>query len=207
MPSLTLITGPTAEPVSLSEAKAQCRVVSADEDGLIAGYLLAARQHCEDFTHRGFSTRTLALTIDSNWPTVFDYCTVRRHRRIVLPKPPAQSVASISYIDTTGTLQVLPSNQYQFSKGDIFGFVDQAYGVTWPAVRCQPDAITVQFIAGYGGNPSNLPEPIRQAILMLVAHFYDNREPVVGITARAVPSEMPFAVSALLSKYVTEGWL
>lgn len=208
MSSLTVITGATQEPVSLAEAKAQCRVTASDEDGLIAGMLLAARHHCENHTHRVFSTQTLALSIDQNWPTVFDFATARNcHRRIVLPKPPAQSVSSISYIDTTGATQALASNQYQFSKGDIHGYIDQAYGVSWPAVRCQPDAITVQFVAGYGGNPSNLPESIRQAILMLTAHFYQNREAVVGVDMRNSPLELPLGVEALLSHHVTEGWI
>jgi uncharacterized phiE125 gp8 family phage protein len=207
MSSLTLITGPTQEPVSLAEAKAQCRVTASDEDGLIAGYLLAARHHCEGHTRRVFSTQTWAMTIDRGWPTVFDYCSVRQRTRIVLPKPPAVSVSSISYVDTTGTLQVLASNQYQFSKGDIVGFVDQAFGVTWPAVQRQADAITVQFVAGYGGNPSNLPEEIRQAILMLTGHFFMNREAVVGTDARVSPVELPLAVESLLSRHVTEGWI
>lgn len=207
MSSLTLITGPTSEPVSLAEAKAQCRVTASDEDGLIAGYLLAARHHCENHTHRCFSTQTFALSLDGNWPTVFDSCNLTRHTRIVLPKPPVASVASITYVDTNGAPQTLASNQYQFSKGDIVGYIDQAFGVTWPAVRIQPDSITVQFVAGYTANPSGLPEAIRQAILMLTAHFYQNREAVAGTDARISPVELPLAVDALLSRYVTEGWI
>jgi uncharacterized phiE125 gp8 family phage protein len=205
MSSLTLVAGSTVEPVSLAEAKAQCRVTASDEDGLIAGYLLAARSYCEDYVRRSFATVTRQLTLDGNWPTVFDQCNVSRHTRIVLPRPPAQSIVSVAYVDTTGTPQTLASNQYQFSTGDICGYIDQAYGVIWPTVRQQPDAITVQWIAGYGANPSNLPEPIRQAILMLTAHFFQNREAVVGTEARVTPIELPFAVDALLSRYQTEG--
>jgi uncharacterized phiE125 gp8 family phage protein len=203
--SLSIITGPTAEPVSLAEAKAQCRVTASDEDGLIGGYLAAARHHCEDYTRRSFSTETRQMTIDYGWPWVFDSCTVSKHTRIVLPRPPAQSVSSISYVDSNGATQTLDPSQYQFSKGDIFAYVDQAFGVTWPAPRMQLDAITVQWICGYGGNPSKLPEPIRQAILMLTAHFFQNRETVVGTDSRVTPIELPYAVSALLSRYQTEG--
>lgn len=207
MSSLTLITGSIVEPVSLAEAKAQCRVTASDEDGMMAGLLLAAREHCENHTHRVFSTQTFALSVDQRWPTVFNYRNVDRHRRIVLPKPPAQSVVNVSYVDTFGATQVLDPSQYQFSKGTLHGFIDQAYGVCWPAVRRQPDAITVQFVAGYGTNPSNLPESIRQAILMLIAHFYQNREAVVGTDARVSPIELPLGVESLLSKHVTEGWI
>lgn len=205
MSSLYILTAQTQEPVSLAEAKAQCRVTAADEEGLIAGFLLAARTHCEDYVRRTFSTQTWVMTLDGNWPTVFDSACVTNHTRIVLPRPPAQSVTSVTYVDTTGTTQTLPSNQYQFSKGDICAYIDQAFGVSWPAVRMQPDSIAVTWVAGYGGNPSNLPEPIRQAILMLTAHFFQNREAVVGTDARVTPQELPLAVDSLLAKYQTEG--
>jgi uncharacterized phiE125 gp8 family phage protein len=206
MSSLSLITGPTADPVTLAEAKAQCRVDSAEEEGLLVGYLLAARHYCEDYTGRVFATQTWEMKLDGGWPTVFDRPTVARRNRIVLPNPPAQSVTSITYVDTSGALQTLASNQYSFSKGDIFGFVEQAYGVSWPAVRCQLETITVRFIAGYGANPSDLPEPIRQAILLLTSHFNENREAVIADT-RAVAIELPLSVMALLQNYMTEGWV
>lgn len=205
MSSLTLIAPPSSDPVSLAEANAQCRVTSSDEDGLMAGYLLAARQACEDFTGRVFSTQTWEMKLDNGWPTVFDRPSVSRRTRIVLPNPPAQSIVSIAYIDSTGALQTLNPTQYSFSKGDIFGIIDQAYGVSWPTVRCQLEAITVRFVAGYGGNPSGLPEPIRQAILLLVAHFYAYRTAVVA-DVRVTPAELPMGVKFLLQSYVTEGW-
>lgn len=205
MSSLALITGPVVDPVSLGEAKAQCRISSADEDGLVAGFLLAARSHCEDYTGRVFMTQTWEAKFDGDWPTVFDSSCMRRRVRVMLPNPPAQSIASVSYIDTTGTLQVLASNQYTFSKGDIFGFLEPAYGVSWPTVRQQLETVTVRYVAGYGPNPGDLPEPIRQAILMLVSHFDQNREAVMADT-RAAAIELPFGVRALLSSYMTEGW-
>lgn len=206
MSSLTLITGPTVDPVTLSEAKAQCKLTAADEDGLVAGYLIAARTHCEDFTSRVFITQTWEMKLDANWPTVFDRPTVSPRTRITLPNPPAQSVTSIQYVDTLGVLQTLAPSQYAFSKGDIFGFIEPAYGASWPPVRNQLETITVRYVAGYGSNPGDLPEPIRQAILFLVGHYAENREAVVS-DIRGIPVELPLTVTALLQRYVTEGWI
>lgn len=203
MSSLSLITPPTFDPVSLAEAKAQCRISSSVEDGLVAGYLLAARRHCENHTGRVFATQTWEMKVDGGWPTVFDRSTVVQRTRIVLPNPPAQSVVSITYIDTSGALQTLASNQYAFSKGDIFGFIEPAYGVSWPAVRNQLETVTVRYVAGY---TTDFPDTIRQAILLLVSHFNEHREAVV-VDVRGTPIELPFTVTALLQDAMTEGWV
>src|SRR5712672_1990832 len=194
MSSLSLITPPTFDPVMLAEAKAQCRITSSEEDGLVAGYLLAARRHCENYTGRVFATQTWEMKVDGGWPTVFDRSTVKQRNRIVLPNPPAQSVTSITYIDTLGALQTLATNQYSFSKGDIFGFIEPAYGVSWPAVRNQLETVTVRYVAGY---TTDFPDTIRQAILLLVSHFNEHRE-AVAVDIRGTPIELPFTVTALL---------
>jgi uncharacterized phiE125 gp8 family phage protein len=203
MSSFSLITPPTFDPVMLAEAKAQCRITSSAEDGLVAGYLLAARHYCEDFTGRVFATQTWEMKVDGGWPTVFDRSTVLPRTRIVLPNPPAQSVVSITYIDTSGALQTLASNQYAFSKGDIFGFIEPAYGVSWPAVRNQLETVTVRYVAGY---TTDFPDTIRQAILLLVSHFNEHREAVV-VDVRGTPIELPFTVTTLLQNHMTEGWV
>jgi uncharacterized phiE125 gp8 family phage protein len=203
MSSLSLITPPTFEPVMLAEARAQVRSTTSEEDGLLAGYLLAARRHCENHTGRVFATQTWEMKVDGGWPTVFDRPTVSPRQRIVLPNPPAQSVVSITYIDTTGTLQTLAANQYAFSKGDIFGFIEPAYGVSWPPVRNQLETVTVRYVAGY---TTDFPDTIRQAILLLVSHFNEHRE-AVAVDVRGAPMELPFTVTTLLQDAMTEGWI
>jgi uncharacterized phiE125 gp8 family phage protein len=195
---LTLVTAPTLDPVSLAEAKAHCRVTTTDEDGLLAGYILAARQHAEQYTRRAFITQTWALTLDEDWPQ----CVERRNAtrdRIVLPRPPAISVTSIAYTDLDGASQTLAADQYRLVKLDTGEHaIDPAYNVYWPSVRNQSATITVTFVAGYGSSPGSIPEPIRQAMLLLIGHWYENRETVnVG----NIVNEMPFATAALLSPY------
>lgn len=193
---LVVTTPPTQEPVSLAEVRAHCRVTSNDEDGLIAGYLIAARTHVENVTGRALISRTYDQKYDAGWPSALD-----GSKEIRLRMPPLVSVTSVSYVDTNGTTQVLATDQYQVVLANVYGRIVEAYGVTWPSVRNQPDAVTVRFVAGFGSNPGDAPEPIRQAILMLVGHYYQNRETVsVGTMAY----DMPQAVQALLSGYVAD---
>lgn len=189
-----LVTPPTVDPVSLIEAKAHCRVDIADDDGLLAGYVLAARAHIENETRRAFMTQTWEATFDYEWPSLRIYGCYRQ--RIVLPRPPVQSVTSVKYIDTAGVEQTLASDQYKVSKSDTGEwYVVPAYGVTWPTVRREMEAITVRFVAGYGSNPGDVPEPLRQAILLLIGHWYENRETVnVG----NITSELPMTVASLV---------
>lgn len=204
MPALELAIPPAADPVGIMEAKAHCRIDESIDDSLLAGYILAARRFCEKETGRVFMSQTWDMKLDRGWPSVWDQSCSSYRRRIVLPKPPASSVASIKYVDATGVEQTLAADQYQFSKGEIFGFIEPAYGASWPAVRSQLNAITVRFAAGYGSNPGDVEAPLRHAILLMTGHFYENRE---AVSAGGNVTEMPLAVCALLESYKTEGWV
>jgi uncharacterized phiE125 gp8 family phage protein len=52
-------------------------------------------------------------------------------------------------------------------------------------------------VAGYGGSHT-VPEPIKQAILLLVGAWFENREAVLTGT---IVATLPFAVDALLAPY------
>ena len=60
------------------------------------------------------------------------------------------------------------------------------------------NAYEVAFTAGYGDEPEDVPAPIRQALLLLVAHWFERREPVV---LGAAPQEVPATVAGLLLPY------
>jgi uncharacterized phiE125 gp8 family phage protein len=197
---LNLVTAPTSDPISLAEAKAHCRVTTLDEDGLIAGYILAAREMAETYTRRAFTTQTWDFTIDCDWPQAVDREVYRTQDRIVLPKPPVQSVTSVSYTDLDGNEQTLATNQYRvlrLNQERSEAFIDPAYGVVWPSVRRQAETIRVRFVCGYSAeNP--LPESIRHAMLLIIAHFYEHRE---AVNVGNIVNELPMGVEALLFPY------
>lgn len=195
MSGLAIFAGPTLEPVSLVEVKDHCRVDGPEQDGLLAGYLLAARKHVEAYIGRALMQQTLDLKLDFCWPR---RCGLLE---IPLPKPPKISVTSISYVDTTGAPQVMSAGLYQLTERFGCGLIVPAYGQSWPSLRWQYDAATVRFVAGYGTLPGDVPESIRQAILLLVSHFNENREPAVVGT---VVNDLPLSVRALLTPYIAE---
>lgn len=201
----TVITPPTFEPISLEEVRSQLRYDDTTQDGLLAGYILAARQLAEASTHRVFATQTIDCTFDFQWPTVelkqpyaFGFgIYVECRPRLYLPVSPVSAVSSVKYVDGDGAVQTLDPSQYMAILDGPAPYIDPAFNATWPYVRWQPQAITVRVTAGYGSTPGDLPEPIRQAILMLVAHFDANREAV----GQDNLVELPYAAEALLSPY------
>lgn len=188
MVALTRITPPAAEPVTLAEAKAQARVDHADEDALIAGLIAAATQHLDGW--EGTLGRAL---VTQTWAARYPGfgCVLR------LPLRPVQSVTSVVYRDATGAEETLDAGLYRLQADELGAYVERVAETVWPETAARSDAVTVTFVAGYG-DPADVPRPIRQAMLMLIEHWYDNRGAVL---AGAAASPMPLAVDALLGPY------
>ncbi|MEL6375055.1 MAG: head-tail connector protein [Pseudomonadota bacterium] len=180
---LALETPPAAQPVTLDEAKRQLRVFSTAEDAFIGGLIAVATQHLEG--RSGMLGRAL---MTQTWDVRFD-CFPRRHRgRIELPMPPLQSVTWIKYLDEAGTEVTLPAERYQVDAQHMIGRVRPAYGETWPVTLNDEGAVRIRFVAGYG-DADAVPMPIKQAILLLVGHWWINREAVGDARAQALTVE------------------
>lgn len=180
---LRLHEAPEIEPITVEEAVDHLRLEVGEHDELVYALIQAARSHVETETRRALMTQTWDLTIDYEWPD-----------RIVLPKPPLQSVTSITYVDQAGATQTLASNQYQVNASSDEGVIERAYGVSWPSVRRQMNAITVRFVAGY----ETVPPGIIHAMKMLIAHWYAIPEATVVGT---IVGTTPMAVDSLLFPY------
>jgi uncharacterized phiE125 gp8 family phage protein len=194
--ALTLVTPPASEPIALQEAKEHCRIDGTDEDALMAGLITAARDYVENVTGRQLVTATWDLTLDRFpcWPYAID-----------MPRAPLQSVTSISYVDTDGHTQTVSSATYVVSApaGATAerGRISLAYSQVWPPTLWQANVVTVRFVAGYG-NADAVPQALKQAMLLGIGHWYENRVPVIsgrGFTA----IELPITVDALLGPYRT----
>lgn len=198
MSGQTVVTPPALEPVTLAEARAHVRVDGGTEDAILAGYLIAARMHVEQMTGRLLMTQTIDYRLDG-WPLEWDRMCQAHVLKIRIPGP-VQSITSISYVDTSGVTQTLDTADYQLVKAET-PYIVPAYGESWPDARLQPDAVTVRAVVGYGNNPGDTPEPIRLAILLLVASFYENREN----SAPAAAAPHVAGVDALISRYKIDG--
>ncbi len=186
--ALILITAPAAEPVTLAEAKLHLKVDGADDDALITTLVTAARRFAERFSRRALVTQTWDLVLDA-FPA--------DDGAIFVPRPQLQSVTSITYIDGAGSSQVLAASKYKVDIASQPGRIAPAFGQSWPATRAEMTAVTARFVAGYGA-ASDVPESIKQAILLLLAHWYENREAVHAGTGAA---RIPLTVEALLRQH------
>ncbi len=158
--------------------------VYSAEDSLLTGLIQAAREYAEGFQNRALCTQTWELVLN-DWPN---------GDRIDVPLPPLQSITSIKYKDSDGTETTWDDTEYIVDTDGFLGGVVLADGYTWPEYDLYPvGAIRIRFVAGYGLAVS-VPQRVKQAILLLVAHWYEHRE---GASEKAF-SEPPFAIKALL---------
>lgn len=192
--SLVLVTAPTVEPVTLTEAKSHLRVTVSDEDAYITSLVSAARGIAESFLNRAL--------LDQTW----DWQLAGFRPSLEVPHAPLQSVTYIKYIDGNGTLQTLATSEYAVV--DVLstsgpGRIVPAYGKSWPAVRGLPNDVTVRFLAGYGAATSAVPDPIKWAVLLILAELYARRESaLVGAPIVSVP----YSAEALMLPYVMHGF-
>lgn len=187
---LRLVTSPAIDPVSIAEARAHCRIDESADDGLVAGYILAARAYLEQITGLSLISQTWEMSIDE-FPI---------EESIELPRAPVSSITSIQFYDDLGALQTLSPAIYEIDYARTPARVQLVDNATWPTTADRVAAVIVRFVAGYGTAPGSIPEPIRLAVLLLVGHFYANREQVTlgaGLTA----TQLPFGVDALIAPY------
>lgn len=172
-----LITAPATEPLTTAEAKTHLRVDSATDDTYIGTLITAARQYVEGYLGRALITQTWDLTLDA-WPID---SSDGFYESIIVPSPPLVSITHVKYYDTSGTLITAASSTYAVDVNSTPGRITPVYGTVWPSAQFIPNAITVRFVTGYGA-AADVPAAIKQAMLLLIAQFYEYREEVVAGT-------------------------
>jgi len=182
--SVDVIT-PPADIDLLAEAKAQMRVEHDEEDIYISRLVRAALQWIDGpdgYLGRCVRVQTLEASFDR----------FGREPLIWLPYPPFVELVSVKYDDVDGeevTLDLakvgLKRQRGVFIRG----------GACWPRARSATDAVRVRYTAGY---PDGIPEPILEAVLQLVAHWYAVREPVTDKRM----AEVPLTFEDLLAPYM-----
>ncbi len=176
---------PTSEPLTLDEVKLHLSELADDKDALIRSLIIAAREHCEAAVQRCFVTRRLRLYLD------------KFVGGIKLPYPPVMSVESVTYLNRDGAEQVIESADYRVDAFAEPGRLTPAYDAAWPSTRRVNNAVWIDYTAGYGSR-KQVPRAIKQAMLLLIGHWYENRESTLrGVTISAIP----MGVDALLQPY------
>jgi uncharacterized phiE125 gp8 family phage protein len=183
--SYVLTVAPATEPVTTAEAKNHMRVDIDDDDTLIDGMIEAGRDYFEDTSRRALITQTWRQNLDA-WP---------EGDEIELPRPPLQSVTSIIYKDEDGNETTLPSSAYIVDTDSEPGRIVLAHGESWPTGTLFPaNPIQITFVAGYG-DADDVPEKFKQAIKLLVAHWYEHRE---AYSDEGLVRQVPVALESLI---------
>lgn len=114
------------------------------------------------------------------------------HHTLTLPFGPVSALTSVKYLDAAGDEQTVPAEIY-YSAGDNLYL---GYGQTWPSPRGDAECVRIRYVAGWAAEDT--PAPLKAAVLLLVGHWYANREAVAVGDATA---PLPLAVDALLAPY------
>lgn len=204
---LRLVAAPTDDVVTLAQAKAHLRISWNDEDDYITQVIAASRAVIEGPNGAGIclTPQTWRLSLDI-FPGSIRHAGRASHAvgyemgniysEIRIPLGPVTQITSITYKDQDNNDQTVADFRVDYDTAPcrIWPARDQA----WPIVLYEPGAVKVEFTAGFGDTPADL----GWAMLLLISHFYEHREAVVGVLDRSItPTEFPFGVTAILDRY------
>jgi uncharacterized phiE125 gp8 family phage protein len=182
-------TAPATTPVSLTEAKLHLRVDHNDDDTLITSLIQAATDHLDGWA--GILGRCL---VTQSWRQ--DFCDWPACRILRLPFPDVTE-ATVKYFDDGNTENPVADAMVAVLSDTRGSFVRFSDAFTYPGLYDdRADAVQVTITAGYG-DAAAVPTAIRAAILLLVGHWYANRE---AASAEAIEA-LPMVVDALLAPY------
>lgn len=186
--ALSLLTPPALEPVSLAEAKAHLRIDAADEDAVLSRVIAAAREHLERSLGRALLAQSWRYTLDA-WPSGY---------AVGLPLAPVQSVDSVKVYAQDDSSTTLPVGSYLLDGLGAPARLIRRGAQAWPAATRAGNGVEINFTAGHGSAPTDVPAALRVALLLLAAHWFEHRE-VVEPQGAVAP--MPMMVADLIGPY------
>lgn len=174
-----------AEPITVAAAKAHCRVLHDDEDSAFTHLIAAARETVEKDTDIVIVERRITIPFD------------RFANPLVLRKAwPIAATANlaIDYTNLAGAAATVTGAQ-------LFSMVwpaqvIPAIGTSFPQAILQPESVRVGVNCGYA--EGTVPFDLVQAMLMLIGHWYDNRETVIVGT---ISGEIALAYNHLIAPH------
>jgi len=198
---LSLVTAPTFEPITLTEAKAHLRIDGTDSDTLIRAYITAARLHMEAVTRRALVQQTWDYTLPE-----FPYGD------IFLPIQPVISVTYVNYVNGSGdTTSFSDGSSPDVPYYDVITDgprtrVLPKYNQSWPSTRVHGNAVTVRFVAGYALSSDSpqvatTPADLKNCLKLILADWFEHRETHSELRLQQLPT-----TQALLSPYIMRGF-
>lgn len=179
-----LVTAPSTEPLTLADVKLFLRVDNSVEDTLITNLITVARQYAENYLWGSLLTQTWEFYLNHDELAI---------KLFSLSKTPIQSITDIKYYDENNQLQTLSSANYDV---DLISEPAIVKINALPNTYDKFNTLVIRFVAGYG-NAATVPMAIKQAMLLLIGHWYEHREAVSFTTS----SSVQMTVDCLLYPY------
>ena len=156
-----LITGPAAEPVTLSEAKKHQEIgAGTTHDVQLAALIEAARQQWERDTERYLIQRTMRWTLGAL-------------REVQFPHRPVSAISSIAYYDGNNTQQTLSTSLYQLDAPN--NSLRRSYRAVWPATLGRWDAVQINYTLGSYADSTEVDAISKQAMLLWIGYHFEQR--------------------------------
>ena len=186
--ALELLEAPATTPVTLTEVKDQLRVEHTDDDTLINRLISVAVAYTDVQGALGHAmiTQKWGQWVNSTPP-----------QTVKLLLGPLIAVTAVKYYDTDGVLQTDTLSNYEIFGTEFSSTIGPKEGFAWPVTQDRPDAIRIEYTIGYGSATTDIPETLRHALMMLIGHWYDNRE----TTMMDELSNVPYGFDALMDMH------
>ncbi|WP_418593761.1 head-tail connector protein [Ponticoccus sp. (in: a-proteobacteria)] len=154
------------------------------QDGVMLSFLRAALAAIEARTGKALIVRSFLLSME-DWQN-------RASQR--LPIAPVRSVTEVALVDVHGQARLVDPADYRL-KPDAFDPALRPMRAALPAAP-RGGSVELRFEAGYGEDFTAVPDDLKQAVMLLAAHYYEYRH-------ETALSEgcMPFGVTSLISRY------
>jgi len=181
--SFKVTTPPTVEPVTTAEVKIHTRISGTDQDTMIAKWIKSGRELAEAYQRRAFVEQVIEVSFDQFPQVPFS-----------LPRSPVMTLQTMKYYTTANAeIVVYSSTAPVGTESNYLADIDSeparitlAFGCTFPAaVLREINAFKVIYKAGYGATAANVPENVKDAILLYCDWRYENR----AAETNAVPEQ------------------
>jgi len=201
MAGITVVTAETTDVVTTAQVKANLRIASDDttHDTQIGVCKDASISVAKEYLQKSLINRTLKLSLDnipysdSILPNKEGITTgpflEYRQRSVSLPFSPLVSVSSVKTFDDSDTETTMASSRYYVDTASDYGRVVLRTGETWDDMLRVANAIEITYVAGYGSSASDVPSAIKQGIIVLASHYFENPEMTIrGESVTTIPT-------------------
>ena len=185
MRAFKVVTPATSNPITLTEAKTHLKVDTTADDTFITNLIRSATSSAQEYTNRFFIATTIQHVGDK-WEDISN-----------LFKSPLLSVTNIKYVDTSGSEQTLNTDIYFVDDVNKPARIGLKPNQSFPEIIDRLNAVKVNYVVG-NESADDVDEAIKQALLLTIGNWYQNRQAVVTGT---IATELPMNAKFLLDQY------